>query len=353
MGTEPTVSVIIPVHNGETHLRECLDSVLAQTLESIEIIVVNDASSDGTAVILDQYVQMGDGRVRVLTQQTNQGVSAARNRGIDAARGAFVAFVDADDVVRPRMYEHLLEVAEARCLDVVSCGIQLFDGEGRLSQPIPYPMQPGAVYDTGEMRALLQSGFTSKLLWAPVRSLYRRSLIQAHAIRFDTRIRKGEDSLFNLELLARASRCATVEDAYYLYRKHAASVTARPLPSESENLEVLADRVTQFTREQGLSNAIIDDFYRYILSSDLPTALIRLAGVAGSRRELQKLRSSQHVRTALEDWGRLQPQLPERVKLLLLLYKYVPTPLVNAALSARRGVLRLRRMSSRRSRKRT
>lgn len=335
MASEPAVSVIVPIYNGAAHIRECLDSLFAQTLESLEIIVVDDASTDETDSILGKYVQRSGGRLQVLTQRTNQGVSAARNRGIDAARGAFVAFVDADDIVRPRMYEHLLELADSLSLDVASCGIQLFDGEGGLSQPIPYPMRPGVLYDSPKMRVLLETGFTSKLLWAPVRSLYRRSLIQAHDVRFDTLIRKGEDSLFNLEVLTRARGCAAVEDAYYLYRKHAGSVTARPLSSETRNLEELGNRVTRFFVEEGFPTAATDDFYRYVLSSDLPTALVRLAGHPGSREELGRLRSSHHVCIALRHLLSQKPRLPLRVWLLLLLFKYLPGWLVSAVLAAR------------------
>lgn len=333
--TEPAVSVIVPVFNGAAHIGECLKSLKGQTLRRLEIIVVDDASTDETATIIGQFAQVSDGRVRVLTQPSNQGVSAARNRGIDAARGTFVAFVDADDVVLPRMYEHLLVLAETQSLDVVSCGIQLFDGEGGRSSPIHYPMEPGVVNGWAEMSGLLETGFTSKLLWFPYRSLYRRSLIEEHAVRFDTRVRKGEDSLFNLELLTRASRCGAVEDVYYLYRKHPGSVTARPLASESDNLQELGDRVTRFFEEEEFSPAATHDFYRYVLSSDLPTALVRLGGRAESGEELKRLRSSQHVRVALRYLHRRGLKLPVRVWALLLLFKYLPQPAFSAILAAR------------------
>lgn len=331
------LSVIVPVHNGGTHLRECLDSILAQTLDDFEVIVVNDASADDTASILREYVQL-HGHVRVLTQTENQGVSAARNRGIDAARGTFVAFVDADDVIRPRMYEHLLKVAEDGLVDMVSCGIQLMDDEGNLSSPSAYPMKPGVLHDNGDVRALLETAFTSKLLWFPCRSLYRRSILEVGDIRFDKRIRKGEDSLFNLQMLVRAQRCSAVQDAYYLYRKHAGSVTARPLRSESSNLETLGDEVTKVLSSGGFPSAASDDFYRYVLSSDLPTALVRLAGTRGTREQLSRLRQSHHVRIALGRLGLRSPKLAVRVRILLLLFKYLPTAVVSAVLTAMRRV---------------
>lgn len=341
MQTEPVVSVIIPVHNGGVYLRECLDSVLAQTLDALEVIVVDDASTDDTPEILASCVESARGKVRVITQSSNQGVSAARNLGIANARGTYIAFVDADDLVRPRMYAHLAEVAETNHLDVVSCGIQVFEGQEALSA-VPYPM-PAGVHSNQEVRELLQSGFTSKLLWFPFRSLYRRTLVQTYSVRFDTQIRKGEDSLFNLEVLSRAQQCAAVADAYYLYRKHAASVTARPLPSESGNLEALGDRVTAFLRAEGFPQEATDDFYRYLLASDLPTAIVRLGVSSSSRQQLHELRSSRHAKAALRRLRSRRFRSPRRVKLLLWLFKHFPAPMIDTILRANQRVLELRR----------
>jgi glycosyltransferase involved in cell wall biosynthesis len=92
------VSVIIPVYNTGAFLRECLESVLGQTLTQIEVIVINDASTDDCAAILDDYART-DPRVTVVHNARNRGVSAARNRGIGLATGAYIGFVDSDDVV--------------------------------------------------------------------------------------------------------------------------------------------------------------------------------------------------------------------------------------------------------------
>lgn len=335
MRRSPAISVIIPVFNGSAHIRECLDSVLAQGVDGLEIIIVDDASTDDTPAILEEYSKASGNLVRVLRQSSNQGVSAARNRGTEAARGTYLAYVDSDDILRPDMYQHLIDLAENLDLDVVSCGMQQFNEEGDLLGVIAYPMRESVLYQNSAIRLELQSGFTSKLLWFPVRSLYRRSLVQNHAIRFDTSIKKGEDSLFNLEVLSRAQACGVVKEAYYLYRKHAASVTARPLPSESQNIEALAERVTRFLTEQGFPRMATDDFYQYILSSDLPTALVRLAGHPGSLAEIRKLRSSQHVRAALSYLGWTRPRLPWRTRLLLKLFEYAPSSVVGVVLGAR------------------
>lgn len=103
MEQSPKVSVIIPVYNAEKYLRECLDSVVNQTLKEIEIICVDDGSTDGSLTILREY-RKKDKRVKVLTQ-ANEGVSAARNRGLLSACGEFVAFLDSDDYIEISAYE--------------------------------------------------------------------------------------------------------------------------------------------------------------------------------------------------------------------------------------------------------
>ena len=104
------VSVVVPVYNGERYIACALDSVLRQTLTDIEVICVNDGSSDETAAILDRYA-VQDSRIKVI-HRGNEGVSAARNAGIESASGRYVAFLDADDELEPEVYEKMLSMVE-------------------------------------------------------------------------------------------------------------------------------------------------------------------------------------------------------------------------------------------------
>ena len=121
----PKLSVVVPVYNVENYLSKCLDSILKQTLEDIEIICVNDGSTDGSANILQDYKKK-DPRIIVLEQE-NQGLGAARNTGIRTARGEYIGFVDSDDFIEPTMYEKLYEKACKFQLDIVlSLFLQFF-----------------------------------------------------------------------------------------------------------------------------------------------------------------------------------------------------------------------------------
>ena len=111
----PKVSVIIPVYNVEKYLGECLDSVLRQTLEDIEIICVDDGSTDGSAKMLAEYAAK-DPRIRIITQ-ANAGLSAARNVGMDAATGKYIYFLDSDDYIKDDAMEKCFSICERDGLD--------------------------------------------------------------------------------------------------------------------------------------------------------------------------------------------------------------------------------------------
>jgi len=116
----PKISIIVPVYKVEKYLRRCLDSIVAQTFTDWECILIDDGSPDNSGKICDEYVAK-DGRFRVIHQE-NQGVSAARNAGLDAAKGEWIGFVDSDDWIEPNMYEYLYNDALETRSDAVICG---------------------------------------------------------------------------------------------------------------------------------------------------------------------------------------------------------------------------------------
>lgn len=119
MGKETLLSVIIPVYNVEEYLVKCVDSILGQTYQNLEVILVNDGSTDTSGSICDAFVQK-DSRVRVIHKE-NGGLSSARNAGLDAAKGEYISFIDSDDWIEPNAYAHLLGLME-RCQVKLVCG---------------------------------------------------------------------------------------------------------------------------------------------------------------------------------------------------------------------------------------
>ena len=120
---EKLVSVIIPAYNIEDYIGRCLDSIISQTYKNLEIIVVDDGSRDYTGEILDNYAKK-DRRIKVIHKE-NGGVSSARNKGIEAAEGDYIGFIDGDDLIEPGMYKTLVDLLEEENADIAHCGYQM------------------------------------------------------------------------------------------------------------------------------------------------------------------------------------------------------------------------------------
>ena len=130
------ISIIVPAYNIEKYIGRCLDSILNQTYKNIEVIVVNDGSSDSTGSIIDDYSRKDD-RVKPFHKE-NGGVSSARILGVNHAIGDYIGFVDGDDYVEPEMFEHLLNNALKYNADISHCGYQMVFPNGRIER-IPPP----------------------------------------------------------------------------------------------------------------------------------------------------------------------------------------------------------------------
>ena len=214
------ISVIIPVYNGDKYLDECVSSVVGQSLRDIEIIIVNDGSTDGSGKTADRFAE-SDGRIKVI-HQSNRGVSAARNAALEAASGEYVGFVDSDDVAAPEMFESLYESAKELGADIVTSGYRSFNNAGE-SKLVPPPFAPGAVIDADDIKKIaagMHSGGSFLFIW---RSIFSLDLIRNGAISFDADIAIGEDTLFCMECYLNAKKAAAVGKAFYGYRIHGES----------------------------------------------------------------------------------------------------------------------------------
>jgi len=217
------VSVIVPVYNAECYLAECLDSLLAQTLAGCEFVCVDDGSRDGSPAILEAY-RRRDSRIRVI-RQDNAGASAARNRGLEAARGAWIGFADADDTVQPEYYErlYLAACADGGCDIAVSTFASEQEGRqvaARYPFPADRPLGREAIH-----REILPYFLREDNLNAVWTKLYRADLIRRHDLRFPVGVALGEDARFNLEAFAHAASVRFLDYLGYRYREVPGSAT--------------------------------------------------------------------------------------------------------------------------------
>lgn len=242
----PLVSIIVPAYNSEQFIHQNLKSIQDQTYNNIQIIVVDDGSTDATPRIVDQFASE-DERTCII-HQANRGVSAARNRGLEAANGQWITFVDADDIVAPNYVYQLLSSALKFNLQFVASS-RLLEDHRRNSIVEAHSSDLNVTLVTND-------DCMSRMLYAHIpigcwNKLYQKNLLDLHGIQFDTELSMGEGLLFTLTVASTAERIGIVSDAIYWYRRDnsgsATSVlTVVSIQNSLKALQVIHERLGPF-----------------------------------------------------------------------------------------------------------
>lgn len=231
-GDVPKASVIVPCWNVEKWVEDAVNSVLRGTFQDFEIIAVDDGSTDGTGPALDRFAAR-DARVRVF-HQTNGGVSSARNRGLDAARGTYVFFADPDDKCSPEMLSRGIGAMESDDADYCAFAYRRREVGGGdfnlIALKDNYRYRTNAEIRSGFMSRMFGYSFAHVREWyagvpffahreegSVCRCVYRREIIEAHHIRFDESISLYEDAMFNCEYMLYAQSMTCIPDPLYDY----------------------------------------------------------------------------------------------------------------------------------------
>ncbi|MBO4498958.1 MAG: glycosyltransferase family 2 protein [Bacteroidaceae bacterium] len=223
------VSIIMPVYNAEATLQKSLDSIEAQSFKDFEVVFVNDCSTDGTLSILERFKAVSGVPCTILTQPRNGGVAAARNRGLEAARGEYVAWVDADDAIEPQALERV--VGATGGADIVGWDWTLgFGTNGR------YMRQAEYLTPLDALKALM-GGTMRWNLWL---FMIRRVLLEDNGIRFIPKADMGEDMMFMLKSFVRAGRVVQLHESLYRYNAVSTGSISRQF-SERRRREVEAN----------------------------------------------------------------------------------------------------------------
>lgn len=237
----PVYSVIVPVYNAGIYLRPCLDSILAQEdAAPYEAILVDDGSTDGSGAVCDEYAA-NHPAFRVLHTE-NQGVSLARNAGMDTARGRYLLFLDADDLWAADMLSTMGAFLEKKP-DMVMFFAQRFDDSGPLSIHRPKLLPTDGEAGDAYIRRCLAAG-ARPLTGAPWDSLYSREFLEHWKIRFPSGQKYGEDFDFVMQCLRRADSLYGTEHICCYYRQWPGSVTHTP--TAEKNLMVCRNTVKWF-----------------------------------------------------------------------------------------------------------
>jgi Glycosyltransferases involved in cell wall biogenesis len=214
--TLPKVSVVVPVYNTEPYLRQCLESIVSQTLQDIEIICVDDGSTDQSPEILKDFSR-SDTRVRVLNQQ-NQYAGTARNLAMDAARGEYLVFWDSDDFFEPDALQKMYDQIKHHRADICVCGAnQYLEASGEIRPSNRY-LAEGRLPETPVFNRHTNPDtiltFTTVMVW---NKMYRRAFLEEHGLKFES-WRTSEDVPFSVGALLLAKSITTLPDRLINYR---------------------------------------------------------------------------------------------------------------------------------------
>ena len=304
--TNPLVSIIVPVYNAQKGLSRCLESICSQTYQELEIIVLNDGSTDDSLAICEQF-RAKDPRL-VVVDKENEGVSRTRNAGLALAQGDYIQFADSDDVLDPDYTQNLVQAALQHSADLViapywmvipsnssktghaletlqeSLGIE---PEAPKTEVHKYGFLPQGVYSREDYaRRLMQqpASFYYGVLW---NKLYRRDLIRMAQIRFENVV-FAEDQLFNTRYLQAAQRFAAIDEAVYCYIQNPQSVCHTQV--RVADMLRHRDRMYRAYRQMCIQLGVYDRFrlrlrgiYLSLFESPLPNGPVQRLSDAAAR----------------------------------------------------------------------
>ena len=246
--SSPNISIIVPVYNVAQYLEQCLDSLVNQTLKNIEIIIVDDGSTDGSEKTCDLYAAKYPS-IKVIHQK-NAGLSAARKTGMQYISGKYCGFVDSDDFVSPDYFEMLYNTAEKTEADLVQGGFTMY-----------YSQQHQVVFDEKRTNSAIirANGDADKLhevmLLSPSliwRRIYRTTFIRQHKIDFDPSVRMAEDLHFSCQTLLTAKKIACVDNPGYFYRQNRDGRLTAVGDERMMDLYWLFDKIDVFIEQNNL-----------------------------------------------------------------------------------------------------
>lgn len=266
------ISVIVPVYNSQKYLQACLESLIKQTYENYEVILVNDGSTDQSLEICKLF-EKKSAKVKIINQQ-NSGVSCARNKGLEQATGKYVMFVDSDDWIDQEMlYQFATQVMQNEA-DFVMCN--LIREYSTKSELVSSGFKSSTMLEHHEIEEQLILGLIEKKegqlqhilapFRGPVGKLYNLELVKKHQLKFDDQLIIGEDFLFNLQYLKCCKKAFIIEDFYYHYRANESSITRRYKESCWPNIyKITLQQIEEFIKENGYTELAKQQFSQLVI----------------------------------------------------------------------------------------
>jgi glycosyltransferase involved in cell wall biosynthesis len=328
----PKISIIVPVFKVEKYLPKCIDSLINQTLKDIEIILINDGSPDKCGIICDNYAKK-DNRVIVIHQE-NQGVSVARNAGIEVARGEWITFVDGDDWVENNMCELALNKAQESEADIVIWSFfkNFINKEERIA------LIPGGDADLSKNKDLIQlksiyQSYYDKVLTSTVSAgvtwckLYNAEFIRKYKLRFKKGLIRAQDTVFSINAIERASKIIYFDIPLYHYRITDSSTCSgtKYIENSIEPFNSLLNEFMNFINYYNKGTNYMDAFYArtiQVLMWHIKHNYFhksKKTNIVARREQISKLIKTEPYSTALNNVNVMM--LPKKERLMTRMFK--------------------------------
>ena len=318
MHMDEKISVIIPVYNTAEYLPKCLDSVCGQTYKNLEIICVDDGSTDGSGDIAERYAHK-DTRVQVI-HKANGGESSARNVGLQSSAGEYVAFVDCDDWLEPEMYAAMMSAMRQNQLDMAACGYYWETDEGGKPIENSHPVSK-EIFGRKELfeYVYIRDRYRGVTSWIWCKLFHRNILNEdGKLLAFDEKLRFGADLVFFIKAASNARRVCYLQTPFYHYYQRASST------AHTKDLQVAFDIVTANQR-------MIDYLGEEQIEIQMIPWLQRFQGYRASlvaeqaigQKDMEMLQKCQKIMRELEPvYKRTNVEYPERLQRYARLMDY-------------------------------
>ena len=213
----PLVSVIVPTYNGEKHIAQTLNSIINQDYENLEIILVDDASTDNTAKISKKILESSSRRFKFIERYKNGGQCAARNTGLKAAQGGYIILFDHDDLAEKNFVSSLLHEAEEKKADLVFCGIKHFHEDENYFEDEPVTLEEKFFDPEYYLKAWAEQKMK---FWSVWNFIFKKDFINKINLYFNEQCKLGEDTEFVLKAIAAAKKISFIKKNLYIYVHH-------------------------------------------------------------------------------------------------------------------------------------
>ncbi len=299
------LSYIVPVYDVEKYIKECIDSILAQSFDDYEIILVDDASPDNCPVICDEYAEKYPDIIRVIHQK-NKGLAGARNSGLSRAEGDYVYFFDSDDrFINDGIAEIYKKAVESQA-DILQNSFIMLNENGNSNGKINPSFETDKIYGHNEMQKKVCASTTERSTIFVWRNIYKRSFLEKNNIRFDENLRMIEDSPFNTLAFLKAESFVAVDIPIYAYRIRKDSLQRKKYVKDYDCVMERQWRLKRkYFRENSDDNSLFyRDIAEFTIKTNLPVLLsnIYFNDIDGKYELLKRIGNSEMLRTSFEDY---------------------------------------------------